>query len=167
MSPLPAALLSPRAQARRARTLRGSQVQLQTEATIAAGVHLTWRSARRIHSDAEVWTSPPASSGPAAGLAGPGTPRPKPSSRSPGGCSTGARRWSPSCWAVKRTETRRLRPSCQVFWGGWWWGGQSRTRWCGRAVCAATTAEERRSARSARSGWRWSLGAHREHLSQR
>lgn len=83
-----------------------------------AGVYLTWRSARLIHSDAEVWTSPPVSSEPAAGRAGLWTPRPTRNSRSPRGCSTGARRWSPSSWAVKRTETRRLRPrcsSCQVW----------------------------------------------------
>lgn len=80
--------------------------------------YLTWRSARLSHSDAEVWTSPPVSSEPAAGRAALWTSRPTQNSRSPGGCWTGARRSSPSCWAAKRTETRRLRPwcsSCQIW----------------------------------------------------
>lgn len=107
---------------------RGDEVQTHNKVTLKAGVYLTWRSAR-LHSDAEVWTSPPVSSEPAAGRAGLWTPRSTRNSRSPCGCSTEARRWSPSCWAVKRTETPRLRPrwsSCQVREKGVRHGGADR-----------------------------------------
>lgn len=119
---LPAALAPHRAQLRHARTLRGNAASSDPQ----QGLYLTWRSARRIRSDAEVWTSPPVSSEPAAGRAGLWTPRPTRNCRSPGGGSTGAHRWSPSCWAVRRTERRRLRPrcsSCQVWEKGVRHGG--------------------------------------------
>lgn len=135
----------------------GREVQTHNKVTLKAGVYLTWRIARLIHSDAEVWTSPPVSSEPAAGRAGLWTPRPTRNSRSPCGCSTEARRWSPSCWAVKRTETRHLRPwcsSCQVQ--------EKRVRQEVRTGRLRSCDCRKRAGRTEqRRGWRWSLRAHR------
>lgn len=74
------------------------------------GVYLTWRSARQTHFDAEVWTSRPVSSSPAAGRAALCSSHSTWSPRSRAGRPTGARRRWPTCWAAKRTEIRSLRP---------------------------------------------------------
>lgn len=116
--------------------------------------YLTWRSARRSRSDAEVWTSPPVASEPAAGRAGLWTPRPTRSRRSPGGGWTGARRSSPSCWAVKRTERRRLRPRCSSCRLWVVRTGRLRSYDCGERTRAHRSAPER-------SRWRRSLRARR------
>lgn len=103
--------------------------------------YLTWRSARPCHSDAEVWTFAPVSSGPVPGRVALWTPRPTWSSRSRGGRPTAVRRWWPSCWAVGRRERGRLKPRYS------WWQSERRKPAaldrrgcrCGRAACAAET----------------------------
>lgn len=80
-----------------------------------ADVYLTWRSARPSHSDAEVWTFAPVSSGPVPGRVALWTPHPTWRSRSRGERPTAVRRWWPRCWAVGRRERGRLKPRYS-----WW-----------------------------------------------
>lgn len=109
--------------------------------------YLTWRSVTRTRSDAEVWTSRPVASGPAAGRAALWTPRPTRTLRPRAGPPTAVRRWWPRCWAAERTERRSLRPWCS------WWPSNE----CGRQLrlalrCVAAAVWRRSVRHSERSG---------------